>query len=315
MADQGKLADAEGTIRTALALAPEDTRIRTSLGMALARLGRSAEAIEAFREVVSSNPDSAEAHMNLGIALADQYDLEAALAAFAIAVDLAPTSPSARYNKGRVLYDLGRHDEARRDLELAGDVPEAMYLLALIEKQRGSQERSRELLIRLVEADPRDADALYQLGLNYSRSGDPAIAARYWELAVAVDENHGQALYNLARVLRNVDPEEAQKYDARFRRHREERRITDQVETLGNFALASANARDWPQAIEQLREAIELCGECPSRAVLHKNLGLIHARSGDLERAESALRAASEMLPDDADIEKSLELISGYRQH
>ena len=137
MADQGKIEDAEGKIREALALAPDDTQIQTSLGIALARQGRFEEAISTFRTIAARNPGSAEAHMNLGIALADQYDLEAALSSFATAVELAPGAPAARYNKGRALYDLGRHDEAREDLELAGAVPEAMYLLALIEKQRG----------------------------------------------------------------------------------------------------------------------------------------------------------------------------------
>ena len=314
MADQGNLEAAEGKIREALALAPGDTQIQTSLGIALARRGRFEEAIRTFQTIVESNPSSAEAHMNLGIALADRYDLEAALSSFAAAVELAPASPAARYNKGRALYDLGRHDEARKELELAGAVPEAMYILALIEKQRGSSERSRELLIRVVESDPRNADALYQLGLNYSLSGDSATGAKYWRKAVAVDENHGQALYNLARVLRTADPDESRRYQERFRVHQEQRRITDRAETLGNFALASANARDWPQAISQLREAIEVCGECPTRALLHKNLGLIHARSGDLALAESALRSASEMLPEDAEIERSLQLITGYRQ-
>ena len=313
MADQGKLEAAEVKIRDALALAPSDTQIQTSLGIALTRQERFEEAIKTFRKIVTSNPGSAEAHMNLGIALAHQYDLEAALSSLSTAVELAPAAPAARYNKGRALYDLGRHDEARKDLELAGTAPEAMYLLALIEKQRGSPDRARELLIRVVEGDPRNADALYQLGLNYSRSGDVATGAKYWREAVAADENHGQALYSLARVLRSAAPGEAQGYQARFSLHQEQRRITDRAEMLGHFALASANARDWPQAIAQLGEAIEVCGECPAKALLHKNLGLIHLRSGDLERAESALRSASEMLPVDADIERSLQLISSYR--
>ena len=246
--------------------------------------------------------------------MADRFDLEAALSSFSRAVELAPTSRAARYNRGRALYDLGRHDEAREDLEAAGASPEAMYLLALIEMQRGSPDRSRELLVSVVESDPRNADALYQLGLNYSRSGDFSTAAKHWREAVAVDADQGQALYNLARVLRASDPEEAQRYEERFRAHQEQRRIKDRAETLGNFALASADARDWPQAIAQLREAIEVCGECPTKALLYKNLGLVHARSGNLEGAEATLRSALGMLPEDEDIELSLQLISSYRQ-
>ena len=251
--------------------------------------------------------------MNLGIAQADQYDLEGALASFTTAVELAPESVATRYNKGRVLYDLGRHEDARTELQMATGVPEAVYLLAMIEKQRGSSARSRELLQQVVTALPSNADALYQLGLNHSQAGQRQTAVGYWRRAVDVNPEHGQALYNLARALRDASPDEAVGFQERFRKHREERRITDRAETLGNFALASADARDWPQAVDQLLEAINVCGKCPTQALLHKNLGLIYARSGNLDKAEASLRVASALLPSDEDIETSLQLIVAYK--
>ena len=57
---------------------------------------------------------------------------------------------------------------------------------------------------------------------------------------------------------------------------------TEQAETLGNFAIASAEARDWPRAFSQMQQALEVCGECRIKADLHKNLGLILAKSGEI---------------------------------
>lgn len=313
-ADQGRLQEAEEQIRQPLSLAPNDARAHTALGIALSRQGRLEEAIETFRALTASQPDSAEAHLNLRIALADQYDLEAALESFTRATRLAPDAVAAHYNKGRALYDLGRHEEAYAELERAAGVPQALYLLALIEKQRTSPERARELLHQVVAAAPGDADAHHQLGLNYALTGDEDLAAEHRKQAVAIDSRHGQALYNLTQLLRGTRPDQAQRDQERFEELQKLLRIEDRAETLRNFALASANARDWPQAITQLEEAIDVCGQCPTQAPLHKNLGLIHARSGDLERTEAALRRAAEVLPADRDIDRSLRLIASYKR-
>jgi len=83
----------------------------------------------------------------------------------------------------------------------------------------------------------------------------------------------------------------------------------DKARTLSNLALAAARAEDWPKAIRQLRQAVEVCGECPVRARLHKNLGLIMAQSGDNAGAVGELAIAHHLNPDDRDIEYALELL------
>ena len=78
---------------------------------------------------------------------------------------------------------------------------------------------------------------------------------------------------------------------------------------LSNFALDDAKKEDWPKAIERLREAIEVCGQCAVRALLHKNLGLIMAQSADNAGAVAELAIAHELEPDDRDIKYALELL------
>ena len=56
------------------------------------------------------------------------------------------------------------------------------------------------------------------------------------------------------------DPEEAKRLQARFQQLQAQEHIMDRAQTLGNFALTSADAHDWPQAIAQLKEGIQACG-------------------------------------------------------
>jgi Flp pilus assembly protein TadD len=83
----------------------------------------------------------------------------------------------------------------------------------------------------------------------------------------------------------------------------------DHAQTLGNFALSSAAAHDWPQAISQLQEGLKICGDCSALALLHKNLGLIYCRSGDLKNGRVELIEAQKLTPKDPDVTAALQLI------
>jgi len=282
--------------------------------MVQARRGRASESVELFRKVAALQPASVEAHLNLGIALADSYDLEGALRSFSEAVRLAPNAAAARYNKGRALFDLHRYEEARTELnraaELGPDQAPTLYSLALLERQLNNSQRAAELLQRVVALEPQNAVAHHLLAQNLSRLGRNAEAIQQWQKAVEIDPGHGEALYNLARGLQKEDPAKARLYQERFTALQQKRQMTDQAETLGNFGLASATARDWPQAVAHLKEALQVCGQCKSLGDIHKNLGLIYCQSGDLRNGEEQLRLALKIKPNDPDVLKALEVIA-----
>jgi tetratricopeptide (TPR) repeat protein len=317
LAGQERFAEAEKQIETAIQIAPDLKGSRAALGMVRARMGRSQEAIAAFRQVVAEDPSSPDSHLNLGIALADSYDVSAALAEFSSAVDLAPNSPAARYNKGRALFDLRKYREAsvelRRAVELSPSYFEPLYLLAVAEKQMDNRARSAELLRKAVTLRPRDADAHYLLGQNLSGLGKKKEAIAEWKTAVEIDPGQSQALSSLVRALQESDAAEAARYKQQITALQDKRMITDRAGALANLALASAAAHDSEQAISHLTEAIQVCGDCPSKGNLHKNLGLIYCRSGNLEEGEKQLRIADRLLPGDSDIAKSLQIIATRR--
>src|SRR5579885_1614339 len=185
----------------------------------------------------------------------------------------------------------------------------ALYLLGLAEKQMDHPERSAELLQQAVAIDPNHSDAQYLLGQDLARLGRTAEAVAHWKKAVELRPDHAEALYNLARALRQTDAGAARQYQERFTALQQQRRIADRAETLGNFALASAAARDIPQAVAQFREALAVCGECRSRGDLHKNLGLVYCRSGDLKNGRAELVEARRLKPHDADVGRALEIL------
>jgi len=281
--------------------------------MVLTRLSRPSEAIENFREVVELDPTSAGAHLNLGIAMADQFNLEGALAQFSEAVRLDPNSSAPHYNKGRVLLDLQRNQEATPELEAAvridPNAADSLYLLGLIEKQSGNNDESIRLLERVVQLEPNNCDALYKLGQSLSRRGDNAGAIVRWRRVIEINPEYGEALYNLSRLLAASEPDEANRLQARFVSLQEKQHAMDRAQTLGNFALASAAAHDFPQAISQLKEGLQICGECTAGPLLHKNLGLIYCRSGDLKNGRAQLLEARKLAPDDPDIEQALRIL------
>ena len=167
----------------------------------------------------------------------------------------------------------------------------------------------------MIELQPDNSDALYMLGQNLSKMGRSGEAVARWKQALNINPEHAEALYNLRRALAQSDPAAARQYQARFTALEEKRQIVDRAETLGNFALASAAAaHDWQQAVAQLKEALNLCGYCRSRGDLHKDLGLIYCRSGDLKDGQAELLQAKKIKPDDPDVLQALQTIQNIHQ-
>jgi tetratricopeptide (TPR) repeat protein len=157
--------------------------------------------------------------------------------------------------------------------------------------------------------DPNNPDALFMLGQALLRNGDRPRAIQCWRKVIEMNPDHGEALYNLSRLLTQTDQAEAKLLQNRFEALQARGHIMDRAQTLGNFALSSAAAHDWPQAIAQLQEGLRICGDCSALPLLHKNLGLIYCRSGDLKSGRVELLEALKLAPEDPDIKSALQLL------
>jgi tetratricopeptide (TPR) repeat protein len=313
MAQQRAFAEAEQQFRTAIGVDANYPDAYAALGMLQAKTGQGSEAVKSFQKALALEPNSAQAHLNLGIALVDQFDRADGFKEFSEAARLDPKLAAAHYNLGRFFFETGKYEEADKELSIAlrlqPDYVGALYFLALAAKQENDVERSTELLKKVVALQPDNSDAQYLLGQNMEHLADSAAAIQHWKAAVQADPNHSQALYNLAKSLNKIHDPEAKQYQDRFDALQKSQQIADRVSELGNFALEAANAQNWPQAVEQMNEAIQLCGNCPQSAHLHKNLGLFYARTGNIGEAKKELRTALQLAPNDPDTENALAML------
>jgi tetratricopeptide (TPR) repeat protein len=318
LAQQGRLPESEQQFRAAIQVAPDDADAYAALGMLQAKTERGSDAVKSFQKAVTFAPNSAQAHLNLGIALVDQFDRPGGFKEFSEAARLDPNLAAAHYNLGRFYFETGKYDDAWQELETAIRLQPndagSLYFLALTAKQENQPERSTELLQKVVALQPDNADAQYLLGQSLEHAGDNAAAIQHWKAAVQADPNHSQALFNLAKALSKIHDPEAKQYQDRFDALQKNQQIADRVSELGNFALEAANAQNWPQALEQMNEAIQLCGNCPQSAHLHKNLGLFYGRTGNLGEAKKELRTALQLAPDDTDAQNALAVFEQTHQ-
>ena len=271
-----------------------------------------------FHKVVELDPKSPGAHLNLGIAMADQFDLNGALAEFTRAVQLDANNAQARYNRGR---DSARLAARRRSQTGAGSGHTARshfgrcMVFAGPHCPPGWRYRPGSHCIQEVACGQSEQpETLYMLGQELQRKGDIQGARQMWEKAIEIRPQYSQAIYSLSRLLAKSDPERARQLQARFERLQSDQHIMDRAQSLGNFALASADAHDWQQAIAQLKEAIAVCGECSARPQLHKDLGLIYCHSGSLSDGRAELLEAKRLTPGDQDVEKALRLLDAAQK-
>ena len=68
---------------------------------------------------------------------------------------------------------------------------------------------------------------------------------------------------------------------------------------LPSFALDAARAQNWPQAIEQMQQALQLCGQGDYSALLHKNLAFFYRSTGKINEAKAELRTTIKLDPED----------------
>ena len=315
IASAGRYAEAEQQLHIALQLDEANETALTALGMLQGKTGKANEAVKTFRGLVALRPNSSAAHLNLGIALADSNDLESALSEFSEAARLTPDSAPALYNRGRLLNDLNRQEEAKASLEeavkIAPNYIQALMLLGVIEH---SSARATELFERVVKIDPSNAKAHFYLGRNLLQEGKRDEAIAEWKKAVEIDPDDKLALSNLARTLTQANSPEAPEYMSRFRALQQKQQITDRVKELNNFALRAAEAKNWDQAVRQLKEAIEMCGKCMQLGVLRKNVGLIYVEQDDVPHAREELERAQRLLPEGPDLAAVRQALEQLRE-
>jgi tetratricopeptide (TPR) repeat protein len=317
LAQKGDLAGAEESFERAVMLHPGDAQALTALGQVQEQRGKLSDSIATFHKVIGLDPGSADAHVNLGIALGDHSELAAALQESITAIHLAPNSADANFLRGRLLSDLGKPDDARNEfrkvLKIAPRFAEALYYWAALEGDVGNKVDQGNLLRRYLNLRPENATAWFQLGqiLQEEHRDSEAIAA--WKRATALNPNYSAALYSLGRALKGTDPAESKRLVERCKELESDRQTIDQVNMLGNQANQKMYDANYKGAIDDLKNAIVLCGRCELLGALEKNIGLAYCHAGQLGAGERELEIAETLIPEDPSVKEALQTVKQQR--
>ena len=191
-------------LRRALRLNPDHREARAALAQALAASGHSAEARRERAktgdiQTETSMPDalmykvleagvSFQALDRLAIRSFQVGDLNQALIYIDRALAIRPDAMKSLHRRGVYLAQLGRFAEAVAPLR------------------------------RVVDNEPKNADARNMLGSSLFKLKKPFEAKRFLEEALALRPSHRETLYNLAVVMRGIDRKESLRLLTRLRR-------------------------------------------------------------------------------------------------
>jgi tetratricopeptide (TPR) repeat protein len=201
------------------------------------------------------------AHSNLGAALARLGHYEEAAAEYRQALEKDPGNLPVRLNLALAYYKAAQLPEATEQLTaVLAKQPsnrQAVVLLADCNLQLGENKRVIELLTPLEKESPNDKVLIYLLGTAYIRDKQPA---------------RGQVLVD--RILRDGDSAEARLL-------------------LGTTRF---NAQEFPEALADLKKAVELNPKLPD---VYSYYGLALLATGDMAGAAEAFRKELEFNPND----------------
>jgi tetratricopeptide (TPR) repeat protein len=263
---QGKFTEAEATFKKAMSLDPASPSLRIDLAENyLNGLKRYDAAADAYRAAIKLKPDHAGAHMGLAAALAQQGNIAGAAGEYRIAAKYDPDSPLPWHRLGLMYARHGQRDEALQAMDAALEVAhrqKAVYVAGLLD--RGD------------------------LHLTANAAGK---AAADYRAAVAAEPQNALALVKLGTAL-----QVQQKWDDAERAYLAAIQADGRAfAAYNNLAwMAAARKEKLNEALQWSRKAVEIA---PEQAALYDTLAAVHRARGEAQPAIAAWEKAVSIKP------------------
>ena len=178
---------------------------RANLGVALKRAGKLQEAAGAYRRALALAPDHAPLHNNLGSTLHEAGQTIAAAECYRKAILLMPEQIGAYHNLGSLQRDQGKLDEAlsgfHRAVRLDPGHPDLHGGLAVLEQYRERLDRAIPGYRRAVALQPGRADFYTNLGNGLRQDGRLPSAEAAYRRALLIAPEQSDARFNLSLLL------------------------------------------------------------------------------------------------------------------
>ena len=210
---QGHPAEAADLIGRAIAGNDRVPAFHNNLANCLVVLGRLDEAVGAYRRAIALAPDHFEAHLNLARTLQTASKFAEAEAMYARCRRLRPGSTQALGGLAQALQQQGRIADALASIEqtIALDPANAGHIVnrGNILKAQGRLSEASEAYRRAIVLQPRLAEAHNNLGLTLLQQDDLPAAVECYRRATALQPDYAESYVNLGDALRLLGRAEA----------------------------------------------------------------------------------------------------------
>ena len=202
---EGRLDEAVGKVRQALAADPDIVEAYLMLGNMQTKAKREEEAVSAYQKALALDPDNQNAAFNLALAYKTAGRTDAAEAGFERVLALSPRDAKARYQLADLWMTSGQFARAEALLEraIADNIERPAFQTKLgecyIELKR--YDAAARAIEDALKDKPDEPMAHYDLGLVQEALGAPAKAIGEYEAEIARNPKTYQAQFNLAKLL------------------------------------------------------------------------------------------------------------------
>ena len=202
--NQNKLPEAQEQYERALKSEPNNLTALVSLARLHDRQGRGQMAVEIYQRAIKAHPKSALVHNDMGLCFARQQQWPRATESLNQAIALQPANPKYRNNLATVMVEMGRADEALKQLTAVNPPAVAHYNLAYLLQQKGQQQLAIAHLQQAVARDPTLGPAQDMLAQLSGASLPPAQAT---QTAPAMQPDPRLAAQQISAPLYRTGPE------------------------------------------------------------------------------------------------------------
>lgn len=176
-----------------------------NLAVACSHLGDTDTAIEALRRGLKINPYYPEGYNNLASFLLQQKKLDQAEKALMHAIKMRPHYGKAYFNLGRIYLERNEKEKAWEHFRTACmnadlDTELGFNTFAKISLSLKKYDDAIFAYNRVIEANPQNKDAYFNLANSYFFVQEYAKASQYFNKAIEMDPNDTRAWYNLGET-------------------------------------------------------------------------------------------------------------------
>lgn len=251
----------------------------------------------------------AEAVGGMGMLLMASWFTEEAEPCLREAAALAPDDVRWPYYLAQLYRDRGALDESaaffEQVLRIQSEDPTTLFWLGDIRLEQGRADAAEPLFAQALSLYPSSLSARYGLAQTALLKEDYRRAADLLEEILARDPDIGAVHYPLGMAYRGLG-NDAQAEEHLRRRENAEIRPADPLmaaldsllDTAGTYessGLAALDREEWPAAIEQFRQGLELDPDNPG---LRHRLGTALFMTGDLDGAMTEFERVVRTTPD-----------------